>query len=166
MPGMLMSSSTTSGRRSAARSTVSPAFGASPIISISGSADSNVLIPCRNRVWSSVRKTRILAMIVLLGRGCMHNRWPPERQPHDDCRPGAGLAPDFEAAAHQAYAFAHSRQTERVLFCHRDIQVKPDAVVFYSQSQNRIGGSQGNLYSGCPRMACNIVVALLHQPVD
>src|SRR5215469_15289714 len=109
---MLISISTTPGRNSAAFSTASLALAASPTISISGSADSNVFIPWRNRVWSSVSKTRILAMIALLGRGCFDHRWPPELQTHNDRSPLAGLAPDLEATAHQGDALAHACQTE------------------------------------------------------
>src|SRR5579885_2832496 len=60
--GMPTSIKTTSGRSSVALGIASPALAASPTTSICGSAPIKVLIPWRNRVWSSTRSTRILFM--------------------------------------------------------------------------------------------------------
>src|SRR5579864_327198 len=64
-PGMPMSISTMSGRRSRALSTASPASAASPTTSKSDSPSSSRRTPWRNSVWSSTNKHLIFAIIHL-----------------------------------------------------------------------------------------------------
>src|SRR6478672_3734908 len=100
-------------------------------------------------------------MIALLGRGSLNDRWPPDRQAYRDGGPFAGFASNLEAASDQGHALAHTCQTERISLRHRGVRIETDAVVFYPQSQETIGGTQGNLYVGGRRMPRDIVVALL-----
>jgi hypothetical protein len=93
MPGMRMSSSTTSGTVSVTTRTPAAPSAASPTTSMSGSAASTMRRPVRTIAWSSTRTTRMLMRPpprVAAGTGKeARTRYPPPRTGPTSSRPPA-----------------------------------------------------------------------------
>ena len=96
-PGITTSISTTSGLCSIASKTARSAFGASPTVSMSGSASRTRRRPARTTAWSSTTSTRIT-----------------ERHLGHERRPAAG-ADSTQAPAEERDALAHADEPEAVV---------------------------------------------------
>ena len=114
VPGIRMSISTTSGRRSRASRTAAAPSSASPATVMSGADDSRARNPARTSAWSSASSTSITASGAARRAG---HEWEVAAHPEPALRPGSrGQRPAERAGplAHPRQAVAGRRRGRRV----------------------------------------------------